>query len=191
MISDFNNLTLLTELLPDKVSSVLSINSLAEDLQVHFKTVDSWLNTFELFYYCFRLPSYQSRLIASVRKEKKLYLWDWTEIKDDGPRWENLTASHLLKFCNYLKECEGWKVNLFYLRDSRSREIDFLICCDNKPWFAVEVKHKEKSINKHLYYFKNKLNIPYCYQIIADFDNDYIKDGIRVMPISKFLSGLI
>ncbi len=191
MISDFNNLTLLTDLLPDKVSSILSINSLAEDLQVHFITVARWLNTFEQFYYCYRLSSFQSRKIASVRKEKKLYLWDWTEIKNDEPRWENLTASHLLKFCNYLKEYEGWKVELFYLRDSTGREVDFLICSDNKPWFAVEVKHKEKTINKNLYYFKNKLNIPYCYQIIADFSKDYIKDDIRVMPVSKFLSGLI
>ena len=89
MIRDFGNLTLLSDLLPERTSSILSINSLAEDLQVNFRTVANWLDTFELFYYCFRIPPYQSKKIAAVRKEKKLYLWDWSVIEEDGQRLEN------------------------------------------------------------------------------------------------------
>lgn len=84
LINDFGNLSLLAELLPQKVSSILSINSLAEDLQVHFKTISRWLDVFEQFYYCFRVSAFQTRKIASVRKEKKLYVWDWSEIKNEG-----------------------------------------------------------------------------------------------------------
>ena len=59
-----------------------------EDLQVNFRTVANWLDTFELFYYCFRIPPYQSKKIASVRKEKKLYLWDWSVIEEEGKNWK-------------------------------------------------------------------------------------------------------
>jgi len=88
-IKDFGNLALLADILPDKTSSILSINSLAEDLQVNFRTIANWLDTFEQFYYCFRIPPFQSKKIAAVRKEKKLYLWDWSAIEEDGQKLEN------------------------------------------------------------------------------------------------------
>lgn len=191
MIKDFGSLALLTSLLPDKVSSVLSINSLANDLQVNFKTATHWLDVFENFYYCFRIPPYQTKKVAAVRKEKKLYLWDWPLVPGDGPRIENLVALHLLKFCNYLYEYGGWKVSLYFLRDSTGRETDFLVTYDERPWFAVEVKTNDKKLSNHLLYFKEKLAIPYCYQAVYDFNEDFIKGGIRVLPVAKFLSALL
>jgi len=191
MIRDFGNLSLLTELLPDKTSSILSINSLAEDLQVNYRTVANWLDTFDQFYYCYRIPPFQSRKIASVRKEKKLYLWDWSVIEEDGQRLENLVASHLLKYCDYLYSYEGYKVSLFFLRDSTGREIDFLFTVNNKPWFSVEVKNNDSTVSKNLFYFKEKLSIPYNYQVVKRCRNERMQKGVRVMPASKFLTAFI
>ncbi|MFH1132623.1 MAG: AAA family ATPase, partial [Pseudomonadota bacterium] len=117
LIQDLGNLSLLAELLPERTSSILSINSLARDLGVNFRTVAKWLTTFEQFYYCFRVPPYQSKKFASVKKEQKLYLWDWSQINDPGAKIENLVGSHLLKLCHYLQDCEGYKTELFFLRD--------------------------------------------------------------------------
>lgn len=191
MIQDFGSLSLLADLLPEKTSSILSINSLARDLGINFRTVARWLDTFETFYYCFRVPSFQSKKVASVKKEKKLYLWDWSQIKNRGAKIENMVASHLLKFCNYHYDFNGWKVTLNYLRDSSGRETDFLVCLNDKPWFAVEVKTSEMNISKHLLYFRKKLNITHCYQIVLENNKDYMKNGIRVMPVEKFLTALI
>lgn len=190
-IQNLTHLSLLADLLPERVSSVLSINSLANDLQVNHRTIQNWLNTFEHFYYCFRIPPYQTRKISSVRKEKKLYLWDWSQLKDTGARLENLVASHLLKFRDYLHDSQGWKIELYYLRDITGREVDFLISHENKPWFAVEVKSESDTISKNLFYFQERLKIPYCYQITMNTQKDFLKDGIRVMPVEKFLSGLV
>ncbi len=190
-IKDIGSLTLLANLLPGKVASILSINSLARDLQVNFRTVSNWLDVFETFYYCFRIAPYQSKMIASVRKEKKLYLWNWSRLEEEGPKLENLVALHLLKYCDYLYDYEGWKVSLFYLRDSNGREVDFLLTLNQEPWFAVEVKTKETKLSGSLVYFKEKLRIPYCYQIVHRSMDDFIKGGIRVMPVEKFLTALI
>ncbi|MBI4208509.1 MAG: DUF4143 domain-containing protein, partial [Deltaproteobacteria bacterium] len=190
-IHDLGNLTLLADLLPEKVSSILSINSLAQDLQMNFRTVANWIEVFERFYYCFRLAPFQSRRIASVRKEKKLYLWDWSELKGVGPKVENMLASHLLKFCHYLHDEGGWKVSLHYLRDETGREIDFLVCYENKPWFAVESKSEGQAISKALFHFRDALKIPFCYQVSLEGSKDYLKDGIRVLPLAKFLTGLV
>lgn len=191
MIKDIGNLTLLAEMLPERVSSVLSINALAEDLQVNFRTVQNWLDVFERLYFCYRLSSFQSRKIASVRKEKKLYLWDWSVIPDEGDKLENLVASHLLKFCHFLHDCEGWKTELFYLRDNTGRETDFLVVCENKPWFAVEVKTGKPQVDTNLFYFRDKLKIPFCYQIVNRSDVDFVQGGIRVMSASKFLTAFV
>ena len=190
-IKDIGSLTLLANFLPGKVASILSINSLARDLQVNFRTVAAWLDVFESFYYCFRIAPYQSNLIASVRKEKKLYLWNWSVLEEEGPKLENLVALHLLKTCDYLYDYEGWKVSLFYLRDSTGREVDFLLTLNQEPWVAVEVKTKDKKLSGSLAYFKGKMNIPYCYQIVQHSTEDYMKGGIRVMPVEKFLTALI
>jgi len=190
-IQDIGNLSLMAELLNEKAGFILSINSLSHDLQINFRTTANWLDTFELFYYCFRVPPFQSKRIASVRKEKKLYLWDWSTIKEDGPMLENLIGSHLLKFCDYLYSYEGYKMSLSFLRDSTGREVDFLVTCDNKPWFSVEVKNTDTSISKNLYYFKKKLSIPFSYQVVKKCRKEYIQKGVRVMPADKFLTGLI
>ncbi|MCP5104071.1 MAG: ATP-binding protein [bacterium] len=190
MIKDIGTLTLLASLLPEKVASILSINSVANDLQVNFRTAADWLDVFDNFYYTFRLSPYQTKRIASVRKEKKVYLWDWPLVSERGPRVENIVALHLLKFCSYLYEYGGWKVSLMFLRDSTGREVDFLVTFDERPWFAVEVKTKDTKLSGGLVYFREKLEIPYCYQVVYDSDEDFIKSGIRVMPVSRFLAAL-
>lgn len=190
MIKDIGTLTLLASLLPEKVASILSINSLANDLQVNFKTAAHWLDVFDNFYYTFRLSPYQTKKIASVRKEKKVYLWDWPLVSNRGPRIENLVALHLLKFCSYLYEHGGWKVSLMFLRNSTGKEVDFLVTFNERPWFAVEVKTNDTKLSGPLCYFKEKLDIPYCYQVVYDLEDDFIRNGIRIMPVSKFLAAL-
>jgi predicted AAA+ superfamily ATPase len=42
---------LLGDILPDRTGSLLSINSLREDLEVSHRAVSNWLNILESFYY--------------------------------------------------------------------------------------------------------------------------------------------
>lgn len=191
MIKDFGSLTVLADMLPEKASSILSINSLSEDLQVNYRTVVNWIDVFEQFYYLFRIPPFQTKKIASVRKEKKLYLWDWSSIEDEGKRFENLVASQLLKFCNFLYEHDGHKVMLYFLRDSTGRETDFLVTLDDKPWFALEAKLSDTDISKNLLYFKEKLKIPFCYQVTLKGKKEFMKTGIFVLGAEKFLSAFV
>ncbi|MCM8813987.1 MAG: ATP-binding protein [Candidatus Omnitrophica bacterium] len=190
-LRDISALQVLVELIPGKVGSLFSVNSLREDLGVTHRTVSLWVDVLEKFYYHYRIYPFQSNLIKSLRKEPKVYLWDWSEIKDESIRLENFIASHLLKFCDYLFDVEGFKAKLYYLRDNEQREVDFLVAIDNKPWFCVEVKKTYKDIPASLKYFQGKLKIPYVYQVVADDPVDFIKDKVRVMSAGKFVSGLV
>jgi predicted AAA+ superfamily ATPase len=96
-----------------------------------------------------------------------------------------------LKFCDYLYSYEGYNVSLSFLRDSTGREVDFIVTFNNKPWFSVEVKNNDSAISKNLFYFRDKLSIPFNYQIVKKCRNERIQNGVRVMPADKFLAGLI
>jgi uncharacterized protein len=190
-IRDISAMDVLAEILPGKAGSLFSLNSLREDLNVTHKTIASWVDIFEKFYYHFRIYPFQSTLIKSLRKEPKLYLWDWSEIKDDGARFENIVASHLLKFCHFLLDVEGYKAKLCFLRDKEQRETDFLVSVGGRPWFSVEVKTSPKDISPSLAYFSKKLRIPFNYQVVRQEGVDFIKDNIRVISASKFFTSLV
>jgi hypothetical protein len=189
VIKDLSALQILVELIPDKVGSLLSINNLREDLEVAHKTLVNYLRILELFYFHFRIYPYSKNNIRSLKKMAKLYLWDWSVIKDEGAKFENLIASHLLKYAHFLQNSQGLKTKISYLRDNEGREVDFIFTVDDKPWFAVEVKiNEEKS---YLGYFKKKLDIPFVYQVIRKPKIDYFNNVIRIISADKFLTAFV
>jgi hypothetical protein len=191
VIRDLSALQILTDLLPEKVGSKLSLNSLRTDLNVAHKTVTSWVEILERFYYHFRIYPYTSNAIRSLRKEAKLYLWDWSELESKSIRLENMVASHLLKFVHYLKDVCGYKTDLFYLGDVDGREVDFLVTIDRKPWFSVEVKMTDNHQSKHIKYFGKRIGIPFSYQVVNVPKLDVLQGGTRIMSVDKFLTGLV
>lgn len=58
----------------------------------------------------------------------------------DGPRFENMIASHLLKYCDYLTDSGVGKFELAYLKNTEGYEIDFVIVKNGKAFLPIEVK---------------------------------------------------
>jgi len=185
------SMKLLGDLLPAKAANPLSINAIREDLEVSHRAVSNWLSILEHFYYHFRIYPFHFNKIRSIKKESKLYLTDWSEVEDEGARFENLIASHLLKFVEYIKQTEGYNINLNYLRSVDKKEVDFFVSVDNKPWFAVEAKLNETAPAPNLFYFKERLNIPFTFQVIKKTNTDIMKNDVRVISANKFLTGLV
>ena len=179
----------LTDLLPSKVGSPLSIKSLREDLQIDHKTAERWLQILENLYVCFRLSPYGPPRVRAVKKERKLYLWDWSSVEEDGPRFENLVASQLLKYCHWIEDTEGYSMELRYLRDTEKREVDFVVLKDRKPLFAVECKSGEKVVGSAIRYFAERTPIPHFYQ--AHRGERYFSTGkITVLPFIRLCQEL-
>ena len=141
-------------------------------------------------YYCFRIPPYGPPRVRAVKKEQKLYLWDWSMVPDPGPRFENLIASQLLKYCHFIEDTEGFQMDLRFLRDTDRREIDFVVLKEGRPLFAVECKAGEKNINPSLFYYMERVQIPRFYQVHKG-NRDYEKKGVRVLPFHIFRKELM
>lgn len=189
-VRDLSALELLADMLAERVGAPLSLQSIREDLEVSHRAVSHWVDILERLYYCYRVTPYAHSTVRSLRKSPKLYLWDWSGIADEGSRFENLIAGHLLKMCHSLEDREGYRMGLHYLRDVSKREVDFLVSVDKKPWFAVECKMSGHSVNPSLRYFGERLQIPYLYQVSLRESGDLLDGRVRIMPAAKFLCAL-
>ena len=67
-IRDIGNMKLLSDMLPSKVGSLLSLNTIREDLGVSFRAVSDWMNILETFYYHFRIYPFSAKKIRSLKK---------------------------------------------------------------------------------------------------------------------------
>ena len=185
-VRDISSIELLAESLGSRVGSPLSVNNLAQDLQVNFRTAESWISILERIYFCFRIAPYGSPKIKAVKKEKKLFLWDWSTVEDSGAKFENMVASHLLKYCHFLEDTQGEAMELRFLRDVERREIDFVVLKNKKPLFAVECKTGEKSVSPHIRYFKSRTSIPLFYQVHLGKKSYEPEAGVKIMPFIEF-----
>ncbi|MFH1024102.1 MAG: ATP-binding protein [Planctomycetota bacterium] len=139
-LPDLGRLELMTALLPERVGSLFSVASLREDLEVSFDTVRRWVTYLKELYYTFEIKPWSRSIPRSLRREGKIYLWDYAAVPAEAARFENLVASHLLKACHYWTDTGEGTFELFYLRNKEKQEIDFLIVRDGAPWLPVEVK---------------------------------------------------
>ena len=194
-VSDLDKMQDLYEHLPNTVGSILSINSLKEELDVHAKTVENWIKIFEKNYACFRIPPFGPAKIRATKKNKKLYFWDWAMVEKESARLENLVAMHLLRFCDWLTDIYGKKAELRFFRTSRGHEVDFIILVNKKPYIAIEVKQSDTDLDSNLSYLLERVKIPYAFQLHfgeADLHKKLVLNGseVNILPGWKFLANL-
>lgn len=181
-IREISMIELLIQSLPERVGSPLSKKKLAQHLEVDFKTIERWLTILENVYYCYRISPFGQPRIRAVKKEQKLYLWDWSEHEDMGKKWENFIAGHLLKYCHFLQDTEAYRMELRFLRDIDGREIDFVVLKNNRPIFAVECKTGESAFSPHLFYFRDRTSIPKFYQVHSGTKHVRHDEQIEMIP---------
>ena len=185
-VKELDAIELLADTLPERVGAPLSIKNLADNLSANHSTIRRWVQILDNIYYSYRILPYGAPRIRAVKKEQKLYLWDWSVIEDVAFRFENMVASHLLKYCHFLEDTEGFKMELRFLRDTDKREIDFVVIKNKKALFAVECKTGEKQISPHINYFKERTGIPKFYQVhLGSKHVEYDKKTV-MLPFWKF-----
>lgn len=181
----------LVTLLPERIGSPLSINALREDLDVRFETVQNWLVALTRLFFLFSIRPYAGKLARTLRREEKVYLFDFSTIDEPGPRFENLVALHLLKLCTLWTEYGYGDFQLFYVRDREKREVDFLITERDKPFALFEAKLTASDVDPSLRYFTERLKPRYSIQIVRTpegFKSAFMTHGILLAPASQALA---
>lgn len=181
----------MVSLLPERIGSPLSINALREELNVRFETVQLWLNALERLFFLFSIRPFAGKLARTLRREEKIYLFDFSTIPEESARFENIVTLHLLKICKMWTEFGYGTYNLHYVRDREKREVDFLITKQNKPFSLIEAKLRARKLDTSLLYFKERLKPKYTIQIVRkpeDFSRAFISNGILLAPAVQALA---
>jgi predicted AAA+ superfamily ATPase len=164
-VSDIRGIEQLAEILPSKVGSPLSINSLSEDLGYHYATIANWIQILAQLYLLFTIRPWHKRIARSIKKEAKLYFFDWMIVPGAGYRFENFIAVTLLRMAARLTETGLGTYEIMYVRDREKREVDFVLVKKGKPVALFEAKEGDTQISSAGRYFAGKLGIPF-YQIV-------------------------
>jgi predicted AAA+ superfamily ATPase len=118
-------------------------------------------------------------------------LWDWSELENEGTRFENLIASHLLKWCDFTDNFGFSALALHFIRDKDKREVDFCITLEGKPWMLIEAKLSETSPGPGLNYFGDRLDIKHRVLVVGKrLAKNGHAAGVRVMDAASFCASL-
>lgn len=192
-VSDLSALKLLADFLPERVGSLLSMNSLREDVGVAYATVRDWIHVLEALYFGFFVRPFTGRLTRMVRAEPKFYLYDILSIPQEPQRRENLAALHLLKSCHYWTDAAHGTFDLCFLRTKDKEEVDFCIVRDGKPWLLAECKSQDSAPSQVLARFAGRLKTRLNFQLVdrPGFQRDDPEHGITIVDYERFFGRLV
>ena len=194
-IKDLAQMELLAKMIEEQASGQLNYSSLAKKVRVSVDTIRRWIQVLNGIYFSFTITPYSRNITNAIIKEPKIYLWDWSGIKDEGARVENLVASQLLKFTHLYNDTGQGEAQLHYLRTKAQEEVDFVVTLEKKPWLHVEVKNSPKPLGKSLQKYHVALQPKYSFQVVRSMDfipeNCFTHLGVHRIPLSTFLGSLV
>jgi len=195
-IQELGQVTTLAEVLRRQAGGLVSYTSLANAVAASVDSVRRWVGVLESLYFTFTVRPWVRNVARSLRKEPKLYLWDWSRVDDPGARAENLVAAALLKAVHFWTDHGLGDFGLYFVRDKEKREVDFLVARDDRPWFLVEVKRSGAArLSPSLERFQAATGAAHAFQVVLDapfVERDCFETTRPVIvPARTFLSQLV
>jgi predicted AAA+ superfamily ATPase len=170
---DIQAIETLVLLLRDRVGGTISYANLGRDLERDPNTIKRWLQLLENLYVIFRVNPYHKKVARSLLKEPKYYFYDHALIENnDAARLENLVACALLKELQFIEDTKGIKATLHFLRTKDGKEIDFLVCIENKARLMIEVKWSDATPADGFKYFDKYLPEAAQLQLVKELSRE-------------------
>jgi len=182
-------------------AAVYSATSIAKDCAVKRTTVESYVAILEGLLIGSRLGVFARRAKRRLVAHDKFYFFDagvYRTLRPKGPldrpeeidgaALEGLVHQHLRAWCDY----SGLDDALFYWRTHTDDEVDFVVYAENE-FSAIEVKNAGRLSGADfagLRLFGS--DYPEARRILLyRGDEQYLQDGILVMPVEKYLRALV
>lgn len=201
------------KLLAARTSCELNMSSVAKEVGVSVKTVQSWISVLEASYIVFLLPNYHDNLGKRLVKRPKLYFYDTglvnylcgissEEVLRNGPMdgtvFENYVVADVMKQVKH----NGASFELFYLRDNQGLESDLIIeDKENGELIFTEIKSNStpklamvKSLNKLLQLasrIEKNILTPKGKLIYRGNENGYFYENIEFVNYRSFLMSFL
>lgn len=194
-IREVQTLSLFVDALRTRVGSPVVLSNIAQELQVASKTLKHWLDILERMYLVFVVRPLTRKLPRAIQKPPKVYFFDTGDVLgDEGVRFENLVATHLLKRIHFLEDRDGDRYRLSYVRDKDGREVDFAVEMEAEAGVRlealIEVKWSDREIARPLSYYAQRLRPKVAQQLVARISRPYRQGQIEVARATDALRSL-
>ena len=193
-IADVAGIRILSELLLARAGNQIVAASLSREIGVAEKTIKTWIATLEYFHEGFTVRPWFRNIENSIRKTPKWYQRDWCEVEDEGARFENLVACHLLKAVDMWNDLGLGDYALYYIRNKAKDEVDFLVAKDGHPWFLAEAKVADTKPSPALATMQRITGTKHAFQVVRDLPYAEVDAFTYCNPIAvsaqSFLSQL-
>lgn len=194
-VREVNTIRLFAQLLRQRVGSPLSLASIARDMNVAQRTLASYLDILEALFIVFVVRPWSHNIARATLLQPKVYFYDTGLVQgDEGLRFENLVACHLLKNAHWNTDSLGQPTGLHYIRTKDGAEVDFALSDDNQPepilTHLIECKVSDASIHKALARFSADHPSARSVQLVRDLEQPQERGGVRILPAAQWLHEL-
>ena len=182
------------EMLRSRVGSPLSIASMARDVQVSPATLGKYLDILEALFIVFVVRPWHRNVARATLQAPKVYFYDTgLVLGDEGVRFENLVACHLLKNVQWRQDTLGAPAGLHYIRTKDEAEVDFCLSQGDAITHLVECKLSDSRPHRALARFAQQWPQAQAVQLLRDCkaEADLGPDGrLQVRDAAGWLASL-
>lgn len=186
-LKNLDTIETLVDLLEHRVSSPVSFNSLAGNLSSNHTSVKQWLKQLEKVMLSFHISTWSEGINRALKKNPKVYFYDWSFVRNKGARFENFVATNLLKAITLWNEKSQNIYELFYIRTYDGQEVDFCISKNKIPWLLIEVKHGKPNTSSAIRKFQYKFDIP-AVVLTREENWNREKENVFLLSANRFFS---
>jgi predicted AAA+ superfamily ATPase len=180
--------------------AVLNVANVAREAQAERNTIVGYIEVLEDLLLAFRLPVFTRRAKRETSQQPKFYLFDagvFRSLRPRGPldrpseiggaALEGLVAQHLRAWIAYSRG----DTKLFFWRTRSGVEVDFVVYGD-LGFMAIEVQNSTVVRSNDLRPLRAFIaDYPEAKPLLLYSGNDELMiDGIRCVPVERFLRGL-
>lgn len=196
-LQEVNAMRVFADALRSRVGSPLSIASISRDMGVSPKTLSKYLDILEALFIVFTVRPWHRNITRATLQQPKVYFFDTGLVRgDDGVKFENLVACHLLKQAHWQQDALGKQVELHYVRTKDGAEVDFCLSdATHGPaelTHLVECKLTDSKPHPALVRFAEQFTNAQAIQVVRELrqEQDHSNGRIGVRDAALWLEGL-
>ena len=190
-LHEVNAMRLFAEMLRSRVGSPLSLASIARDLQLSPVTLGRYLDILEALFIVFVVRPWHRNIARATLQAPKVYFYDTgLVLGDEGLRFENLVACHLLKNVHWQQDTRGAAADLHYIRTKDDAEVDFCLSEGDTLTHLVECKLADAKPHRALARFAAQWPQAQAIQLLRDCPVEADIGGLQVRDAAPWLAAL-
>jgi len=190
-LKEVNAMRLFAEMLRSRVGSPLSLASMSRDLHISSITLKKYLDILEALFIVFVVRPWHRNIARATLLAPKVYFYDTGLVQgDEGLKFENLVACHLLKNIQWQQDTRGAEIGLHYIRTKDDSEVDFCVSEGNTLTHLLECKLADTKPHRALTKFSEQWPKARAVQLVRECKAEVDIGNLEIRDAAQWLAAM-